>query len=378
MRERTAELNLNRERYRTVMLPLVLLLGLAATLASACSPPAETAGASEEYVRVVNVQVYEVVPETFAATISVTGSVEALHDVTIVSEEGGVVEEFLVERGARVIRGQPIARMDAEILEAQIEEARSAAQLASETWDRQRRLWEDQEIGTELAYIQARENARMRAASVRTLETRLGKKTISAPVDGTFEEYYVEPGEYALPAAPFARFVSIDEVKITGGVPERFSSQVRVGTRVELSFENCPEQGCVEEVIFVGDIIDPDNRTFLIEMRHDNPGRVLKPGMVATLTIKLQETPEALVIPREAVMRVESGYEIYVVEEVEGRLTARARAVTLGPSREDRIVVSEGLRAGDRVVTVGQLRLADGDLVRIVDGNGEVAERSDR
>jgi len=345
---------------------------LVTALAAACSPPAEM-GEIEEYVRVVNVQVHEVAPETFTAAISVTGSVEALYDVTIVSEEGGVVEEFLVERGATVRRGQPIARMDSEILEAQLEEGRASAQLAREQWERQRRLWETEEIGTELAYIQARENARMREASVRTLEARLARKTIRSPVDGTFEEYYVEAGEYALPAAPFARFVSIDEVKLTAGVPERFATDVRVGTEVEVSFENCPEEGCVETITFVGDTVDPDNRTFLIEMRHLNRNRVLKPGMVATMKIRLQETPDALVVPQEAVMRIETGYQLFVIEEVEGRLTARARTVTLGPNRADRVVVIEGLAAGDRVVTVGQLRLTGGDQVQIVDSNGDLA-----
>ncbi len=346
---------------RMIVFPLLLTLG------AACTPQAETEG-GEEYIRVINVQVQAAVPETFTATIGVSGAVEALHDVTVVSEEGGVVEEFLIARGARVSRGEAIAQMDAAILEAQLDEARAAARLARETWERQRRLWEDEQIGTELAYIQARETALMREATVSTLETRLAKKTIRTPVTGIFEEHYVEAGEYALPAAPLARIVATDEVKITAGVPERFASDVRVGSQVELSFENCPEAGCVETITFVGDTVDPDSRTFLIEMRHPNPGRMLKPGMIATMRIRLQETPGALVVPQEAVMRIESGYQLFVVEEREGQLLARARTVTLGPSRDDRVVVLSGLSAGERVVTVGQLTLGDGDLVRIVDG----------
>ncbi|MFC1628825.1 efflux RND transporter periplasmic adaptor subunit [Gemmatimonadota bacterium] len=343
---------------------LITLVFLASAVASGCTPPAETAEGTFE--RVVNVVALTITPAPFTSTVRVTGSVEALYDVTIACEEGGIVETFLVRKGSRVTRGQPIARIDSEMLAAQLDEARAGARLAQEQWERQKRLWENEEIGTELAYIQARETAAMRAATVRTLETRLAKKTITSPVDGTFEEYWYEQGEFAMPGSPFARIVSIDEVKIVGGVAERFAGDIVRGTQVEITIDNCPEAGCTADITYVGATVNSDSRTFSVEVILQNPGRLMKPGMIANMLILTERIEDALIVPQEAVIRSEEGYQVFVVASEEGREVARIRNVELGPARDDQVVISSGLAPGDRVVTVGQLKLGNGDPVSIV------------
>lgn len=347
----------------------VAALVTAGAVLAGCSPSVETVEGT--YERVVNVVAAEVVPEQFTSTLRVTGSVQALYDVTVAVEEGGIVESFLVEKGARVERGEPIARLDSEILAAQLEEARAGARLARESWERQKRLWEDQQIGTELAYIQARETAAMRAATVRTMETRLAKRTIVSPVDGIFEEHWYELGELAMPGTPFARIVSIDRVKVVGGVAERYAGDIAEGTEVELTIDNCPDAGCTAGISYVGDTVNPDSRTFSIEVVLPNPDRIIKPGMIANMVVLTGRIEDAIVVPQEAVVRSEDGYQVFVVEESEGRNVARVRNVELGPAGEDRVVITAGLDTGDRVVTVGQLKLGNGDPVAVVeDTNG--------
>ena len=343
---------------------LIILILFASTVTSGCTPPAETAEGTFE--RVVNVVALEVVPGPFTSAVRVTGSVEALHDITVACEEGGIVETFFVEKGSRVERGQPIARIDSEMLAAQLDEARAGARLAQELWVRQKRLWEDQAIGTELAYIQARETAVMRAATVLTLETRLAKKTIRSPVDGTFEKYWYEQGEFAMPGSPFARIVSIDEVKVVGGAAERFAGDIDRGTQVEITIDNCPDANCTADITFVGNTVDPDSRTFAVEVILPNPDRIMKPGMIANMLILTERIEDAIVIPQEAVVRSEDGYQVFVVETEEGREVARVRSVDLGPARDDQVVITHGLTPGERVITVGQLKLGNGDPVRIV------------
>ncbi len=344
---------------------LTALILFASAGLSGCTPPAQTAEGT--YERVVNVVAMPVVPAPFTSTVRVTGSVEALYDITVSCEEGGVVETFLVRKGARVTRGQPIARIDSDMLAAQLDEARAGARLAQEQWERQKRLWEDQEIGTELAYIQARETAAMRAATVRIMETRLEKKTIRSPVDGTFEDYWYEQGEFAVPGSPFARIVSIDEVKVVGGVAERFAGDIVEGTPVEITIDNCPEAGCTTDITYVGDTVNPDSRTFSVEVILPNPDRIMKPGMIANMLILTERIEDALIVPQEAVVRSEDGYQVFVVVSEEGRDVSRVRDVILGPAGNDQVVIAGGLAAGDRVVTVGQLKLGNGDLVSVVD-----------
>ncbi len=323
-----------------------------------------------ENIRIMNVQVTEVMHETFTSVIRITGSVEAFYDITISAEEGGVVQEILILKGSNVSRGQAIARLGSQILQAQLDEAEAAADLAREQWERQKVLWEQQQIGTELAYLQALGNTRMRDATVTALEARLRKKTIRSPVDGIFEDYYVELGEFAAPALPFARIVSLDRVKVTGGVPERYAQNIRAGTPVEVSIDNYPEGDCTADVTFVSDTVDPDSRTFDVEVHLANPNRMMKPGIIANMSIQLQEITDAIVVPQQTVLRSENGYQVFVVESVDGRDVANSRDVVLGPAREDRVVIVEGLEAGDRIVIVGQLKLGSGDLVSIVDGSG--------
>ncbi len=344
-----------------LLAPTVVIIAL---LLAGCGRPAETA--EEAVVRIMNVEAVELVPRPFTSMIRVTGQVEALHDVTVVAEEAGVVEDILVPKGAPVRKGQVLARLNSDLLHAQLDEARASADLAEEQWQRQKRLWEEEHIGTELAYIQARENARMRSATVRTMETRMEKTTIRSLVGGTFEDYYIEVGEYAVPAQRFARIVSIDQVRITGGVPERYATDVKVGTTVELIMDTCPDQPCVHQIDYVSDTVDPDSRTFRVELRVPNPNGVLKPGMISNLHILRDQIDEAIVIPQEAVLRTQNGYQVFVVETREGKEYAQARIVEMGPSEANQVVILSGLEAGERVITVGQLKLGNGDLLNVV------------
>ena len=164
-----------------------------------------------------------------------------------------------------------------------------------------------------------------------------------------------------------ARIVSIDEVKIVGGVAERFAGDIVEGTPVEITIDNCPDAGCTTDISYVGDTVNPDSRTFSVEVILPNPDRTMKPGMIANMLILTERIEDALIVPQEAVVRSEDGYQVFVVVSEEGREVSRVRDVILGPARDDRVVIAEGLAAGDRVVTVGQLKLGNGDLVSVVD-----------
>ncbi|MFC1544194.1 efflux RND transporter periplasmic adaptor subunit [Gemmatimonadota bacterium] len=349
-------------------------LGLLLVLAG-CGRPAETA--EDTYVRMVNVETTEVVLRPFTSNTRITATVEAFNDVTVVAEEGGVVDDILVEKGSRVRRGQVLARLNSDVLQSQVEESRAAAELAEDQWQRQKRLWEDEQIGTEQAYIQARANARMRQAMLRTLETRLAKKVIESPVDGNFDDYYVEEGEYAVPGAPFARVISTNRMKIVGGLPERYATEVTVGTPAEILLDPYPDRVFQGRIDFVGGAVDTQSRVITVEVHLDNPGGILKAGMLAHLRLIRHSYDEAIVVPQESVLRSELGYQVYVAVEEEGRMVARARTVEVGPGQNDMVVITSGLEPGDRLVTLGQLKLGDGDILNVVSDEGMPGEDSD-
>ncbi len=127
------------------------------------------AGAAEEgaFTRLINVEVHEVRPSSFSEIIRLTGTVQANRDVVVSAEESGVVREILAEKGNRVRVGEPLFRLDSELLEAQVAQARAQSSMAQETWERRRRLFEEDQVGSELVYLEARYTAEQAAANFR-------------------------------------------------------------------------------------------------------------------------------------------------------------------------------------------------------------------
>jgi membrane fusion protein (multidrug efflux system) len=349
------------------------LLVVAVSGAASCrAADGETDGsqAVAEPVRVVNVEVMTAEPSSFTEYVRVTGEVEALNDVVLSAEEGGVIREFYAEKGAMVEEGQPVAKIDDAVLAAQVREARAAAELAREQYERQRAVWEESRVGSEIALLQARSQAEAAAARLAALEARLEKTVIRSPVKGVLDERYLEVGEMAAPGAPVVRVVAAHKLKVSAGVPERFAPDLRRGAEVRVTFDVLPGREFAAKVSFVGASVDSRSRTFPVEVMLDNPGGVIKPRMVANLQIVRRRLEGVLVVPQSAVTRSEDGYQLFVAEERDGVLYAIARRVTLGPSHEDLVVISDGLAPGERVITVGARLVDQGSRIRILGGGG--------
>jgi membrane fusion protein, multidrug efflux system len=316
--------------------------------------------------RVVNVEVLEVRLELFEDLIGITGTVEAERDVTIAAEESGVVRELYVPRGRAVRAGQPLARIDDQVLRAQYDQAKAEAGLARETYERQRRLWEDEKIGSEMNYLRAKYGAETAEAAVRMLGARLERTVVRAPISGILDDRLIEVGSMVGPGTPVARIIDVDTLKVAGGVPERYAGEVRPGGTAAVTFDNLREREFAGRTRFVGSSINDQNRTFAVEVAIPNAGGMLKPGMVARVRLARGAPAEALLVPRDAVIRTETGYVVYVVVERDGRRIAEPRPVTTGAGAGNRVVIESGLAAGELIVTVGQHQVAGGDIVQIV------------
>lgn len=361
----------NQMRWTRVGDVVVLaLLAVAAGCGSAEAGDADAQAAESEFTRVVNVEVRALEPESFTEEIRLTSVATANQDVTISAEESGVIRTLHVERGARVAVGDPIAKIDDRVLAAQVEQARAQASLASQTWERRKRLWEEDQVGSELAYLEARYAAEQSAANLSGLEERLARTTIRAPFGGVVDERIVDVGSMVNPGDPIARLVSLDPVKVTAGVPERYATDVGVGEQAVLSFAALDGRVYTAPIRFVGSTIDPRNRTFAIEVLVPNRERLIKPQMVADMAITRRHVEQAIVAPQDALVRVENGYVVFVVVERDGAQVAEVRQVELGPARRDLVVIESGVGEGERLIVVGQKSVADGDRINVVGERG--------
>ena len=353
------------------------ILGVAA-IAAAAAACGQAGGAQvdetarAERIRTMNVEVIEVTPQSFTDYVRVVGTVEAERDVTVSAEEAGVVEAVLARKGQRVQAGQPILRLDSDILDAQLQQAAAQAALAEETWTRQKRLWEEDKVGTEMAYLQARYAAETARAQARVLAARVTRTTVRAPVSGILDDRMVEVGNMVAPGTPVARILDLDTIKVVAGVPERYAADIAAGARVGVTIDALANREYTGEVDFVGSAVAGDNRTFRIEVEVANPGLGIKPGMAANVQVSRVRVDSALVVPRHAVIRREEGYVVYVARQTPDGWRAESRGVVPGITRGEDVVIDEGLEPGDRVVVVGHQRVAHGDAL-IVTNEAEVA-----
>ena len=322
--------------------------------------------AGDAFTRVINVEVQAVSTQPFTEEIRLTGAVSANQDVQVAAEESGVIRELLAAKGARVRAGDPLARIDGAILQAQVEQARAQATLAAQTWERRKRLWEEDRVGSEIAYLEAKYVAEQTAASLKALEERLARTVIRAPFAGVLDNRMIEVGSMVGPGQVVARVVDLDPVKITAGVPERYAADVRRGAEAQVTFDVFPGETFSAPVTFVGSTVNPQNRTFTVEIAMGNPQGLIKPEMVANVALARRDLDAVVVVPQDAVVRVENGYIAFVAVERDGHTVAEARPVELGPGQRNTVVVESGLAPGDLLVVVGQKSVATGDRLNVV------------
>jgi membrane fusion protein, multidrug efflux system len=344
---------------------------LAAVALAACGSPEATGNEAEPaggaaYVKVVNVVARTVEPTDFTSYVRITGNVEAYEDVVVSSQESGVIERVLVDKGSRVRAGQALLKIDDRTLIAQVKEAQANAALARERFERQRQLWEDEGIGSEITFLQTRYESESADARLDFLEARLARHTIASPITGVLEDRFVDVGEIVAPGTPVVRVLTPDRLKVVGGVPERFGPWIAKGGAAVLSFDVLPGQVFEGKIDNVGAAVDPQNRTFRIEILLDNPEGRLKPQMVANVRVATERLEGVIVVPQDVVVRTEDGYQAFVVADGPNGPVAEARVVTLGPRFENEVVIEKGLTSGDRLIVTGHQMVDAGDRVREV------------
>lgn len=341
------------------------LVALAAC-GSAQADGTEDAEASDAFVRVINVEVAEVGTETFIEEIRLTSVAMANQDVMLEAEESGAIVELYADRGDVVQRGAWIAKIDDRLLQAQVSQARAAHDLAQQTWERRQRLWEEDAVGSEIAYLEARFAAEQTAAQLELLQERLDRTVIKAPFSGVLDERHVDVGTMVGPGKTVGRLVDLDPIKVFAGVPERYAPDVTAGATAQIRFSALGEEVYSAPIRYVGSTINQRSRTFPIEVELPNSNGQIKPEMVANMSVTRQEVAEAIVVPQDALVRVEDGYVVFVAVEEGGHSIAETRNVVLGPTRRNLVVIEEGVMPGDRLIVVGQKSVAGGDRINIV------------
>jgi membrane fusion protein, multidrug efflux system len=300
---------------------------------------------------------------TFEDRIRVNGTVTAYEDAMISVETPGQVR-FIADRGTTVRQGDVILRLDDRLLRANFEATQTGFDLAEDVYQRQAALHADSVIST-VQYLQSKAQRDQAAAQLAVVTKQLEDSELRAPFAGRIEEKYSATGQFVGPGQPVLRLVNTQNVRVTGGVPERYSGRVTGGTPVEVNFRNYRIDSRQAEVRFASNLVNPDSRTFPVEAILTNDDGAIKPLMVVEMRVLRSLMEDRVVIPRTAVVRDETGDIVFAVTRTNGQNRAQLRRITIEVSSGEFVVVESGLQAGDVIVVSGLTNLGDGDLLNI-------------
>jgi len=329
--------------------------------------------------------------------ITVVGNLVGDATVDVVPRVAGRIEALNVKLGDRVAKGQQVAKIEDRELREQINQAQANLEVnKANVLQRENDLKLQETIlnrtktsfasgltaKQNLEDAEARYNAAMSAVSVAKaqqtqtqgrldeLKITLGNTTIASPVDGFVSRRNLDPGAFAGANTVIVTVVAIDTVRMVANLVEKGFKRVVPGVEAEVQVDAFEGEIFKGKVSRVAPVFDPATRTATMEIEVPNPGYRLKPGMYARVRLTVERRPNALTVPRGAVVDIDGKRGVFLVENNQ---IARFREVTTGLTDAERAEILTGLNEGERVITVGALALRDGDRVTPVNGESGAA-----
>ncbi len=306
----------------------------------------------------------ELKPEKFVHFVHIQGRVDATDNVVVNAKMPGTVVRILVKEGQTVKAGQLLAETDASAYLSGLEEARTGLNFATTLFEKQKSLW-DQKIGTEVQFLQAKNAKEQAEKRIATLNEQIAMTRVVSPISGVVDEVMLRLGQPASPGVPNngIRVVNMGNVKVKADVAEAYSQSIRPGSDVTVEF---PDAGkTVRSTLhYVSKQINPMTRTFGVEAELA-PDPSYQANMVAVLKIVDYSAKDALAVPINLVQNSEEGTYVMVAETKGNETVAQRKAVKTGKTGTDRVEILEGLKSGDRLITVGYQELNEGDLLQV-------------
>ncbi len=303
--------------------------------------------------------------ENFSRFVEIQSVVEADDAVMASSETGGRITNMAVREGQNVRKGQLIATVDMESVNKQLDELQTALTLAEDVYQRQSKLWE-QNIGSEIQYLQAKNNKERIEKSMETARFQMTKANVYAPIGGVVDMSMKEAGEVAGPGEPIVKIMNTYRVKVIADVPEKYLPVVKRGQIVDIHFPALNEDRTLK-ISSVGRTINPANRTFEAEVELLNKNGIFKPNLMAIMKLKDFEAKDAVSIPLVLVQQEVSGKD-YVYIKADGPNGAYAKKVYVetGERSEGNVIITEGLKSGDQLIVEGGRGLAENELIELM------------
>ena len=323
----------------------------------------------DENEKLTLISKYEIKEQEFNSYIETQANLKTRKNILILSEFQGTLERVFVEEGQKVKKGTLLAQINDSGLQEQLEQLEIQTNFAKENFERVQRLWENN-IGSEMQYLKSKADYETSQKGVDQMSDMLSKTKIYAPFDGIIDEIISNPGSSMVPGiSQILRLVNLEKVYAEAFVSEKYISNVSAETEALVRIPLLDKE--IKSVITqTGNFINPNNRTFRIEVPVENPDNKIKQNLDAKIRINIYKKEDALVVPLRIIREDASGENyLYVINEdvKEGVYVTKKTYVKLGNKSNKDAEVIEGLNVGELIVLEGANIVEDSQRVKLIE-----------
>lgn len=295
---------------------------------------------------------------TLDNAVTSAGTVFPNEEVQLMPEAAGRIVALNIKEGSRVAAGQVIAKIRDNDLQAQLKKINYQIELAKQTDARQKKLLEINAISRE-EYEITSNTLNTLDADKEFLEVSIDRTVLKAPFAGKISFKNVSQGAFVTTATSLATLVQTNPVKIDFTIPEKYSTQIKLGSNVKFEVEG-QTTSYSANIVAIDPKIDPNLRTLKVRAVAQNPNDRLIPGMFVKVTVDL-DISQAIMVPTEAIIPVLKGKKVYVMQD--GKVAEKM--VETGLRTDKNIQITSGLTAGDSLIVSGIMALKKDAPVKV-------------
>lgn len=296
----------------------------------------------------------------FTHYIDLQGKIDANNVVYVAPRgQGGVVKAIYVKQGDNVKKGQLLLKLDNALVQTQIDQLNTQLSYAKDLLQRQQNLW-DQKIGTEVQLLNAKNNVASIEKQIASAQEQASFSNVYAEISGVAETVNIKIGELFVGGSQIT-IVNAKDLKVVTLVPENYLDRVSEGSPIVINFPET-NKTIQTKVAVAGRLIDPNSRSFYVEAKLP-ADKSLRPNQIAMVKIQDYTAKNVLTIPVNTLQNDDKGKFVMVAEKKDGKMVAVKKPVVTGQLYADKIEVTQGLQAGDQLITDGFQALYEGQLL---------------
>lgn len=302
--------------------------------------------------------------EPWQTHIQSVGSIAAINGAALSSEQSGIVASIDFKSGEDVTKGTVLLTLRSNNDPALLAQLQAQAQLAAINYARDEKQYAAQAVSKSQLDTD-RANLAAANAQVAAQQALMDEKIVRAPFSGRLGIRQVDVGQYLPAGTQIVTLEQLDPLYVNFTLPQQALAVLKVGQDVEVGLDAYPGKVMRAKITAIGATLDADTRSIAVQATIANPDLLLRPGMFVNVKVDVGTPKMAITLPQTAIAYSSYGDTVYVVTHEKDELVAKQVFVTVGATRGDQVQILSGIKAGDEVVTAGQVKLHNGAPVAV-------------